>query len=200
MNTLRIVRYAVWAAVGVLLVGVALVFYLRESGGGPQLAGAIKGGPFNLVDQTGAPVTEAALQGHPSAMFFGYTFCPDVCPTTLYEMTELMGQLGPDADKLKVFFVTVDPERDTQQAMADYLTAFDPRFTGLTGSREEIDRILSGYRVYSRKVERETGPYLMDHTAGVYLLDNQGVLTGVIDYQEAPETALAKLKRLIGST
>jgi protein SCO1/2 len=200
MSPLRIVRYALWAAVVVLLVGVGLVFYLRESGEGPLLAGAIRGGSFNLVDQHGAPVTEAALKGHPSAMFFGYTFCPDVCPTTLYEMTGLMEQLGSDADELEVYFVTVDPERDTRQAMAEYLSAFDPRFTGLTGSREEIDKIIAGYRVYARKVEREKGPYLMDHTAVVYLLDDEGALTGTLDYQEAPETALAKLRRLIGSS
>lgn len=201
MNTLRVVRYAVWGAVVLLLIAVGLVFYLRESGEGPpMLAGAIRGGPFNLVDQHGTPVTEAALKGHPSAMFFGYTFCPDVCPTTLYEMTALMEQLGPDADKLEVYFVTVDPERDTREAMAEYLSAFDPRFTGLTGSREEIDKIIAGYRVYARKVERETGPYLMDHTAAVYLLDGEGALTGTIDYQEDPETALAKLKRLIESS
>ena len=133
-------------------------------------------------------------------MFFGYTFCPDICPTTLYDMTTLMEALGPDADKLKVYFVTVDPERDTQEAMAEYMSAFDPRFTGLTGSREEIDRILSAYRVYSRKVPRDEGPYLMDHTASVYLLDGEGKLTGTLDYQEATETALAKLKRLIGSS
>ncbi len=200
MNTLRIVRYAVWAAVIVLVVAVGAVVYLRESGDGPLVAGAIGGGPFSLVDQNGKPVTEAALKGHPSAMFFGYTFCPDICPTTLYDMTTLMEQLGPDADKLKVYFVTVDPERDTQQAMAEYLSAFDPRFVGLTGTREEIDRILSSYRVYSRKVPRDNGPYLMDHTASVYLLNDEGVLTATLDYQEASETALAKLKRLIGSS
>ncbi|HET7714536.1 MAG TPA: SCO family protein [Bauldia sp.] len=200
MNTLRIVRYVLWAAVAVLVVAVAAVLYFRESGEAPLVAGGIKGGPFNLIDQHGTPVTEAALMGHPSAMFFGYTFCPDVCPTTLYDMTMLMQQLGPDADRIKFYFVTVDPERDTQQAIAEYLSAFDPRFIGLTGSREEIDRILSGYRVYARKVEQDKGPYLMDHTAAVYLLDEEGALTGTIDYQEPPETALAKLKRLIESS
>ena len=146
-------------------------------------------------------MTEAALKGHPSAMFFGYTFCPDICPTTLYDMTTLMEALGPDADKLKVYFVTVDPERDTQEAMAEYLSAFDPRFTGLTGSREEIDRIIVGLSgLFARRCERDKGPYLMDHTASVYLLDGEGKLTGTLDYQEATETALAKLKRLIGTS
>lgn len=197
MSAIRIVRYGLWALVAVLLVAVGLVYFLRESGDGPLLAGSIKGGPFTLVDQNGNQVTETALRGHPSAMFFGYTFCPDVCPTTLYDMTELMSRLGNDADRLKVYFVTVDPERDTREAMAEYLAAFDPRFTGLTGSRAEIDRILSAYRVYSRKVDRDEGPYLMDHTAAVYLLDGEGALTGTIDYHEETETALAKLRRLI---
>jgi protein SCO1/2 len=200
MNAIKIVRYGLWALVIALLIGVGVVFYLRETGDGTLLANAIKGGPFELVDQHGTPVTDAALKGHPSAMFFGYTFCPDICPTTLYEMTELMEQLGPEADKLKVYFVTVDPERDTREVMAEYLSAFDPRFTGLTGSREQIDQIIAGYRVYARKVEQEEGPYLMDHTAGVYLLDDNGALTGTLDYQEDPKTALAKLRRLIESS
>jgi protein SCO1/2 len=199
MNGIRIIRYALWAVVALLLVGLGTVYYLRETGEAPLAANAIKGGPFSLVDQHGNTVTEAALKGHPSAMFFGYTFCPDICPTTLYEMTELMTELGPDADKLKVYFVTVDPERDTQDVMAEYLSAFDPRFTGLTGSREEVDRIIEAYRVYARKVEREDAPYLMDHTATVYLLDGDGALTSTLDYHEATETSLAKLKRLIGA-
>lgn len=197
MNGVRIIRYALWATVLVLLVALGAVYYLRQTGEAPLAANAIKGGPFNLVDQHGNAVTEASLKGHPSAMFFGYTFCPDICPTTLYEMTELMTELGPDADKLKVYFVTVDPERDTQAVMAEYLSAFDPRFSGLTGSREEVDRIIAAYRVYARKVEREDAPYLMDHTATVYLLDSEGALTSTLDYHEEAESALAKLKRLI---
>jgi protein SCO1/2 len=197
VSAIRIVRYGLWAGVIVLLVALGAVYFFRGEEDAPLAAGSIKGGPFSLVDQNGNAVTEATLKGHPSAMFFGYTFCPDICPTTLYDMTELMEALGPEADALKVYFVTVDPERDTQAVMAEYLAAFDPRFTGLTGSRAEIDRILSGYRVYSAKVERDEGPYLMDHTAVVYLLDKDGALTGTLDYHEPTETALAKLKRLI---
>jgi protein SCO1/2 len=199
MRALRAVRLAAWLAVAVLIVAVAAMIYLRDRDGETLVAGAIRGGAFTLVDQHGATVTEADLRGHASAMFFGYTFCPDVCPTTLYEMSGLLAELGPDADRLKVYFVTVDPERDNQAAMAEYLQAFDPRIVGLTGSREEIDKILSGYRVYARKVERDEGPYLMDHTAAVYLLDEDGALTATLDYQEETETALAKLRRLIGS-
>ncbi|MCB1501176.1 MAG: SCO family protein [Bauldia sp.] len=200
MNSLRIIRYVLWGVVIVAAVAIAAVFLLRKEGDAPLIAGAITGGPFELVDQHGNTVTDADLSGHPSAMFFGYTFCPDICPTTLYEMTTLMEQLGPEADKLKVYFVTVDPERDTQPVMAEYLSAFDPRFTGLTGTREQVDAIIKGYRVYARKVEQEKGPYLMDHTAAVYLLDADGAVAGTLDYQEKSETALAKLKRLIESS
>ena len=198
MNTLRIVRYAIWAAVIVLIAAVGAVLYLRDSGDGPLVAGAIGGGPFSLVDQTGAPVTEAALKGHPSAMFFGYTFCPDVCPTTLADMTLRLEELGPNADKLTVYFVTVDPERDTPAALAEYLQAFDPRIIGLSGDRPAIDAMLKAYRVYSRKTG-EGEYYLMDHTASVYLLDAEGRLTGTLDYHEDPVTVLAKLKRLVGT-
>jgi protein SCO1/2 len=196
-KSLRAVRIIAWAAVIVLAVAAGALFLWRSGDGTPGIAAATIGGPFQLVDQRGAAVTEATLQGHPSALFFGYTYCPDVCPTTLYEMTVWLGKLGADADKLKVYFVTVDPERDTKEQMAAYLEAFDPRITGLTGSREAIDAMLKGYRVYSRKVPSDDGNYIMDHSAAVYLLDKEATFTGTVDYKEDEATALAKLKRLV---
>ncbi|MCB1494574.1 MAG: SCO family protein [Bauldia sp.] len=199
MTAMKTVRYVLWAAVAVVVAGAAAIFVINQlDEDSPPANVASIGGPFSLTDQHGETVTEADLKGHPSAMFFGYTFCPEVCPTTLLEMTSMMEKLGPDADKLKVYFVTVDPERDTQSVLAEYLQAFDPRIVGLTGSREAIDQALSAYRVFSRKVERDKGPYLMDHTAGVYLLNSDGTFTGTIAYQEDEETAMAKLKRLVG--
>lgn len=198
MNALKTVRLAAWMAVVAVVAAAATIFLVKEFGrDSPAVMVANIGGPFALTDQNGTRVTEADLEGHPSAMFFGYTFCPDVCPTTLFELTTLMQDLGPEADRLKVYFVTVDPERDTQAVLANYLQAFDPRIVGLTGTREEIDQMLKAYRVFARKVPHDDGTYLMDHTATVYLLDSQGTFTGTIDYQEKPETALAKLKRLI---
>jgi protein SCO1 len=197
MKSVRIIRYVAWAAVAVVIAAVGTILVMNQMGESPVVAVATVGGPFTLTDQHGNKVTEAALKGHPSAMFFGYTFCPDVCPTTLFDLTTLMKDLGPEADKLKVYFVTVDPERDTKQVLADYLQAFDPRIIGLTGTREEIDQTLKAYRVFARKVPQDGGGYLMDHTATVYLLDQNGAFTGTIDYQEKTETALAKLKRLI---
>jgi protein SCO1/2 len=115
-------------------------------------------------------------------------------------MTGWLKELGPDADKLKVYFVTVDPERDTQETLASYLSAFDPRIAGLTGSPQAIEKMIKAYRIYARKVPLDGGGYVMDHTASVYLLDDEAVFTGTIDYQEAPDTALAKLRRLIESS
>ena len=200
MTALRTIRLVVWVAVAILA-GVAIwIVWLNQSGGVPGVTAAQIGGPFTLTDQNGETVTEAALQGHPSAIYFGYTYCPDVCPTTLADLTQWMSDLGASADRLKVYFVTVDPERDTREVMASYLQAFDPRFIGLTGTRPQIDQIIQAYRVYSRKVPGENGSYTMDHTATVLLLDGKAQLVSTIDYQEKPEQALAKLKRLIGTS
>ena len=200
MPPLKVVRIVAWSAVVVLAAFLVWFFMVgRNDGGGNGIVAASIGGPFALVDQNGNVVTEASLRGHASAMFFGYTFCPDVCPTTLADMTLWLEELGPDADKLKVYFVTVDPERDTQAALAEYLQAFDPRIVGLTGEPAAVDQMLSAFRVYSRKTGDDAEFYLMDHTASVYLLDAEGKFVGTVDYQENPETALAKLKRLAGA-
>lgn len=195
MSALKITRLVAWGLVALALAAIAAVVLLRDGPGGP--VAATIGGPFSLTDETGRTVTDADLKGHPSALFFGYTFCPDVCPTTLYDMTTWLAALGPDADKLKVYFVTVDPERDTREQLAAYLEAFDPRISGLTGTPAEVAAIVKAYRVYARKVPSESGGYSMDHSAGVYLLDRDAAFTGAIDYQEKEETAVAKLKRLV---
>jgi protein SCO1/2 len=200
MQSLKAIRIVVWAAI-VVLAGAMLWFVVgTRSSPSPAttIAAASIGGPFTLVDQKGVTVTEADLKGHPSALFFGYTYCPDVCPTTLADMTVWLGNLGSAADKLKVYFITVDPERDTEAEMASYLEAFDPRIEGLTGTRPAIDQMLKNFRVYSRKVG--DGPnYTMDHTASVYLLDSDGQFVGTVDYQEDTDTVMAKLKRLVGA-
>jgi len=201
MSALRLIRYGAWGAVAIVAIALGYTAWQwQQSGGVERLAATSIGGPFTLVDQHGNTVTEAALKGHPSAMFFGYTFCPDVCPTTLFEMTGWLEKLGPDADALGVYFVSVDPERDTRDVLAEYLSAFDPRITGLTGTPEAVAEIVKGYRVFARKVPLDSGGYLMDHTAAIYLLDSDGTLTGTIDYQEDPDTALKKLRRLVGSS
>jgi protein SCO1/2 len=203
-STLRMVRIAVWAVAVILAVAVVWVVVIDRQGGVSDkivAAGAGLGGPFSLTDTNGHTVTEAALQGHPSALFFGYTFCPDVCPTTLSDVTVWLQDLGPDADKLKFYFITIDPERDTREQMAAYLEAFDPRIVGLTGSRAAIDQIIKDYRVYAHKVPGSgADDYTMDHTASIYLLDAKAQFFGTIDYQEKDDAALAKFRRLIASS
>ena len=200
MTALRAARIFVWVAVVVLLGTIGWVYLGKGRGDVPGLAAAQIGGPFTLTDQNGNTVTQAALKGHPSALYFGYTFCPDVCPTTLADLTQWMGELGTDANKLKVYFITVDPARDTREAMASYMQAFDPHFIALTGTQAEIDQVTKDYRIYSRKVPGKDGSYTMDHTATVFLLNAKAELVSTIDYQEKSDQALAKLKRLIAGS
>jgi protein SCO1 len=154
------------------------------------------GVPFTLVDDTGAQVTEAALKGRPTVMYFGYTFCPEVCPTTLTDLTQWMQVLGPDADRLNYVFVTVDPERDTPKVMHDYVSAFDPRIRGFTGTSDQIAKVASEYHVYYKRIPTSDGGYVMDHTAILYLMDANGKFVGPIAYQEKTASAVAKLKKL----
>jgi protein SCO1/2 len=197
--TLRLIRTAAWVAV--LIVGGAALWFAAFADRGDIRGTAVMpslGGPFELIDQTGATVTEAALQGHASALFFGYTYCPDVCPTTLFEATNWLRELGSDADRLKVYFITVDPARDTRESLAMYLQAFDPRIVGLTGSQAQVDQIVKAYGVTVEKAA-DAGNYLVNHTASVFLLDSEARFVGTIAYGEDPETALAKLRRLVGA-
>lgn len=165
--------------------------------GGSGAASELPGGPFTLTTQTGGTLSDADLKGRPFAVFFGFTHCPEVCPTTLWEMSEALKTLGPDADKLKVLFVSVDPERDTPEFLERYLQSFDPRIVGLTGSEQQIADIGREYRVFWRKVPTEDGDYTMDHTASVYLMNAEGRYAGTIAYGDTAETRLAKLRKLL---
>ncbi len=155
------------------------------------------GGPFTLTDHKGQRVTEAVLAGKPFAIYFGFTNCPGVCPTALQGMGGLLAKLGPDADKLRMVFVTTDPARDTPAVMGDYLKAFDPRILGLTGSEAEVKQMLLTYRVYAQKGEVKSGEYQMDHSSAIYLMDRTGELKTVIGQGESADASLAKVKELI---
>jgi protein SCO1/2 len=157
--------------------------------------GAVMVKPFSLIDQTGRKVTERDMLGRPAVVFFGFTYCPEVCPTTLADLTNWLGALGPDADRLGIFFVTVDPGRDGPEELAKYLSSFDPRIRGLTGTASDIDGVAKAFGIYYQRVEIEGG-YTMDHTSSVLLLDSTGRFAGTISYQEAKDAAVAKLKRL----
>ncbi|MEF2553434.1 SCO family protein [Aurantimonas sp. A2-1-M11] len=196
MSGLSMVRAALWATVA-LIAGAAVALALMYAQGGPGRSGQTYGSSFALVDETGQPFTETDLRGKPTAVFFGFTHCPDVCPTTLYELAGYQKQLSAEGGDLQVVFVTVDPERDTPDVMKSYVEAVSPDIKALTGSPEKVAAMLKGWGVYSRKVG-EGDDYTMDHTATTFLIDEQGELAGTLAYGESPDTALAKLERLAG--
>jgi protein SCO1 len=187
-----LIAFAVSAAAAL---GITVFASSRGSGQG---VGAI-GGPFTLVDDTGAQVTDAALAGKPFVMYFGYTYCPDVCPTTLIDLSHWIQKLGPDADKLNYVFVTVDPERDTPKVMHDYLSSFDKHIRGFTGTPDQIAKIAKEYRVYYKKVPTDDGDYVMDHSSVIYLMGPRGKFVGLIAYQENDDKAVGKLRNLLAT-
>ncbi|MBB4063567.1 SCO family protein [Gellertiella hungarica] len=197
---MRSVRIMLWAATLVLAIIVALLgySYTRSSG---ELAEGPFGVPFQLVKQDGQPITDKDLQGKPTALFFGFTHCPDVCPTTLFEMDNWLKTVDPDGTRLQALFVTVDPERDTPAVMKDYVTNVSSRITGVSGDPAKVMEMVKGFRVYAKKVPTDPakpdGDYVMDHTASVFLLDDKGRFAGTIAYQEDPKVAETKLKNLI---
>lgn len=184
---------------GAFLAGLAvfLVAILAVSGLSPTPGrGTVTvGGPFQLVDQNGQPFTDQNMKGKPYLVFFGYTHCPDICPTTLFDMSQLMRKLGPDADRIGTLFITVDPERDTSPVLKDYLASFDPHLRGLTGSQPAIDQAIKDYRVYAKKVPLQGSDYTMDHTALVYLMDKDGRFVAPFDMQRTADTEAAELRR-----
>ena len=160
---------------------------------------AALGPSFELTDHNGRPFSSAALAGQPYAVFFGFTHCPDVCPTTLLEMSNALQRLGADADRLKVVFVTVDPERDTPEQLRQYLDSFDPRIIGLTGSEQQIAAAAKGWNAFHNKIPEGDGSYTVVHSAYVYLMDRNNRLTGTMGFQDTEDEQVAKLKALIGS-
>jgi len=186
------------AACVVAAVAVRTHAYIKAmQSGEASLPGAITiGGPFNATDADGKPFFSTELAGHPYAIFFGYTHCPDVCPTTLTEMTNHLAKLGSSGDRLKIVFVTVDPARDTAPYLKTYLTAFDPRIIGLTGSDAQVAQIARAYRIFYQKEPGKDGEYSMNHSATMFLMDSNGRFAGTLNYQEDEPVQFAKLKRL----
>jgi protein SCO1 len=182
---------------GLLLFFGVIVFVAGRSPFSVGQAVASVGGPFHLEDQNGQPFTDADMKGHPYLVFFGFTHCPDICPTTLFEMSQVLKALGSDADRTGALFITVDPERDTPQAIKDYLSNFDPHLRGLTGDKASVDAAIKAYRVYAKKVPLEKGDYTMDHTAIVYLMDKDGRFVAPFDTKRPPEAEAAELRRYL---
>jgi len=179
-----------------LIVGLLVMFWMM--GGVSKVAQpAAIGGPFQLTDQHGKAVTDKNLKGKPTLIFFGYTHCPDVCPTSLFEISEVLRAMGKDADKVNAVFISVDPERDTPATMKDYLSSFDPHLEGLSGDPAETAKVITSYRVYAKKVPTKDGDYTMDHTALIYLMDRDGRFVSPFNMKRTPEEAAADLKRYL---
>jgi protein SCO1/2 len=194
MNTLKIIRYVTWGAIAVLS---AAMLYLLLNPRTEGSSGVAIGGPFTLAAADGTVVSSAAIRGKPFALFFGFTQCPDVCPTSMLEISNDLKALDPLAKDFKVYFVTVDPERDTAALLKDYTGSFDARVIGLVPKdANELESVSKNYRALYRKVPTPSG-YTMDHTATIYLMDSKGQFFGTLDSKETPAVRQAKLKRLI---
>ena len=187
---------ALGAFVAGLVLFSAVIFIVTGRTPAPIAMSAV-GGPFQLVDQNAKPITDQDFKGQPFLVFFGFTHCPDVCPTTLFEVSEIFRSLGPDAKNLRAMFVTVDPERDTPAVMKDYLASFDPRIVGATGDVDAITAAEKSFRVYAKKVPTDGGGYTMDHTAIVYLMNKDGRFVAPFNMKRRPEEAAAELKRYL---
>lgn len=194
---LRRVRMVLWGLVVVAAIGATLLFLLRPPGN-PL---AVTGEPFALASTAGGEFTQEDLRGTPSLVFFGYTYCPDVCPTTLAESVAWKEQAGISDAQLRTIFITVDPERDTREVLTDYLAGFDPDVIGLVGTPEQTQAAKDSFGVFSEKVEEEGDDfYLVNHTASVFLIGADGSFEGTIAYGEPMETAVGKIQKLVGNS
>lgn len=183
------------AGAAALLVAAYITFAPSSRPG--QTAASSVGGPFSLVNGEGKRVTEKDFRGAPFLVFFGFTHCPDICPTKLFQISEVLREAGPKGEKLRALFITVDPERDTAETMKSYLSSFDPRIVGLTGDRPAIDAVIKAYRAYARQVPLKDGDYTMDHTALVYLMDRDGAFVGAFNVEQTPADAAKEWLRFL---
>jgi protein SCO1/2 len=193
VNRRLILPLAVFLLGAAALAAAAFVTFSPSRPG--QTAASSVGGPFALTTQEGKTLTDTDLRGAPFLIFFGFTHCPDVCPTKLFEISEILRAAGAKGEKLRALFISVDPERDTVEVMKSYLGSFDPRIVGLTGDRAAIDATVKAYRAYAKKVPLKDGDYTMDHTALVYLMDKRGAFVGAFNSEQPPAQAAAEWLR-----
>ena len=196
------IRYVVWALVAVAAIWLGLLL-LGQSRSAPaeqavdtSPAESSFGGPFTLVGANGQPFSSNQLAGKPYVLYFGYTRCPDTCPTTLNRLVHLRRQVGLGDDSFKIVFITVDPQRDGPKEVGSYQKAFGAPIIGLTGSPTQIDQVKKEYGIFSQKVPEGGGDYSVDHTATVLLFDRSGKFAGTIAPDEPDSAALGKLKNL----
>ena len=197
MNTrsLRNFRIVLWGLVAIVALGATALYVFRPPA--RPLPLDFTGQQFALASTAGGTFTQDDLKGTPSLIFFGYTFCPDVCPTTMAETTAWRAQLGLTPEQLRIIFVTVDPDRDTLDAVKGYVEGFDPSIIGLVGDAAQTEAVKAAFGVFSEKAEATDDYYLVNHTALTFLIDAQGKFDGTVAYEEPSDTALAKVKRLV---
>jgi protein SCO1/2 len=192
--------------VGVLVVLIAAIAALVATGAvlrleQPASATLELGGPFKLTDaDTGKTVTEQSFRGKLMLIYFGYTYCPDACPTTLSNITRAMAELGPTADKIAPLFISIDPDRDTVKVMANYTKAFDPRIQGLVGDAAATATVAREFGVYYKKHDEPGGGYLMDHSSLIYIMDGQGKFLKAIPGSESGGKMVGDIRQLIGGS
>jgi protein SCO1 len=189
----RIVPFLV-LGFSLVITGAALFLSLRPA---VEATPAVTiGGPFRLVNHEGRAVTEKDMVGAPFLVFFGFTHCPDICPTKLFETSEILRATGERGKNLKALFVSVDPERDTPEILKNYLGSFDPRIQGLTGDRTAVEAMMKTYRAIARKIPTSSD-YTMDHTSLVYLMDRNGRFLRSFSLDRKPEDAARELLNLL---
>ena len=199
---LKRVRIVLWTACAVpilALLAVGVLEFTQRADHIGAMQGSGIGGPFKLASTTGGELSSADLKGKPYIVFFGFTRCPEVCPTTISDISTWLDALGPDGKEIKAVFISIDPERDTVASMKDYLSSFNDQIVGLTGTPDEIATVAREFRVYYAKHPLKDGDYTMDHSAVIYLMDRQGGLAGTLTYGDSKEDAVAKLRRLLAA-
>jgi protein SCO1 len=199
MANAKTFRLALWGMVALVAAVLGLIIYGNSQQGG-GLALTNFGKPFKLASSNGGELDSASLKGKPYGIFFGFTHCPEVCPTTLFEMSTALKELGDQAKDFKLVFITVDPERDTVPDMKNYLANFDPRIEGAVPTLDQLPDIARAYHVYYKKEPTSDGSYTMDHTATLFLIDAQGNLKSTISFDENRDARIAKLKKLLSAS
>lgn len=198
MATQRSFRFAMWGMVALVAAILGLVTYGWVAGqGGNGNILADYGKPFKLASTKGGELDSASLKGKPYGIFFGFTHCPEVCPTTLFDMSTALKDIGDQGKDFRLLFITVDPERDDLAAMKDYLSNFDPRIEGLVPTIDQLPQLARDYHIYYKKVPTSDGSYTMDHTATLFLMDKEGHLARTLAFDEPRDTKVSKLKLLL---
>jgi protein SCO1/2 len=196
--SLKRIRLLLWVLVALAGIGMAVLFVRQQGTEAPSEQAMAIGGPFTLTDSKGLPFSSVKLVGKPYAIFFGFTHCPDVCPTTLARLARLRRQIGQGEDSFAIVFVTIDPERDGPQEVGRYTALFNTPVIGLTGSQAQIEQVKKQFGVFSAKVEQPAADYSVDHTAATFLFGPDGKFVATIAPDENDAAALAKLKRILG--